>query len=307
MKLPAPAWAPPSAIIMDLTSDRIKRLACAATIVAIIAALLGSYFWAGPRRNAQRAVAFNTASHVAVFMYHRFVYTVRYPGTEITPTVFESQMRQLRDAGVSVISLQDFLAWRRHEKGIPLSSAVITFDDGWRSQYDVGWPVLKKYSYPFTMFVYTEGVKGGRLAGGEAISWEQLAEMRDAGVDIEAHSATHQDLREGHEITLFADGQRTKTTLTGPSYEQWLRDEVVVCKQTIEQRLGVHVNCFAVPYGFYDEHVKEVAKGAGYQALFTVYGQTLSYTSPLDSCGRFAIEWDKPAIFTAALENIRVH
>src|SRR6516165_399887 len=72
MKLPAPAWAPPSAIIMDLTSDRIKRLACAATIVAIIAALLGSYFWAGPRRNAQRAVAFNTASHVAVFMYHRF-------------------------------------------------------------------------------------------------------------------------------------------------------------------------------------------------------------------------------------------
>ena len=43
---------------------------------------------------------------------------------------------------------------------------------------------MKKYGYPFTMFIYTEGVRGGSLGGGGAITWEQLADMRDNGVDI---------------------------------------------------------------------------------------------------------------------------
>jgi len=38
------------------------------------------------------------------------------------------------------------------------------------------------------LFIYTEGVRGGHFGGGEALTWEQLAEMRDAGIDIQAHS-----------------------------------------------------------------------------------------------------------------------
>ena len=70
-------------------------------------------------------------------------------------------MKELKDKGITVISMQDLLAWKRGEKNIPPRSAVITFDDGWKSQYEVAWPILKKYGYPFTMFIYTEGVRGG--------------------------------------------------------------------------------------------------------------------------------------------------
>ena len=52
----------------------------------------------------------------------------------------------------------------------------------------MAWPILKKYGYPVTMFIYTEGIRPGHFSGGESMSWEQLAEMRDAGVDIQAHS-----------------------------------------------------------------------------------------------------------------------
>jgi peptidoglycan/xylan/chitin deacetylase (PgdA/CDA1 family) len=104
--------------------------------------------------------------------------------------------------------MQDFLAWRRSDKNIPARSAIVTFDDGWKSQYDVAWPIMKKYGYPMTLFIYTEGVRGGSLGGGEAITWEQLAEMRDAGVDIQAHSATHQDLREGHPVTVIEPARK---------------------------------------------------------------------------------------------------
>jgi len=240
-----------------------------------------------------------------IFCYHRLVDKVRYPGTEITPAAFEAQMKELKDHGITVISMQDLLAWKRGEKNIPPRCAVVSFDDGWKSQYEVAWPIMKKFGYPFTMFIYTEGVRGGSLGGGEAITWEQLADMRDNGVDIEAHSATHQDLREGHTIMVAnPGGKRSRTKLTGPQYEQWVRNEVVGSKELLEQRLGIKVNCFAVPFGNYNEHVKELARNTGYEAMFTVYGQPITFTSPLDSLGRYAIEANKPKVFADAVKMI---
>jgi peptidoglycan/xylan/chitin deacetylase (PgdA/CDA1 family) len=244
-------------------------------------------------------------AQVLIFCYHRLVDKVRYPGTEITPAAFEAQMKELKDRGITVIPMQDLLAWKRGEKNIPPRCAVLTFDDGWKSQYEVAWPMMKKFGYPFTMFIYCEGVAGGSLGGGQAITWEQLAEMRDNGIDIEAHSATHQDLREGHPIMVIQPGgKRTKKKLIGAEYEQWLQNEVVGCKQLLEQRLGIKVNCFAVPFGNYNEHVKQVARNAGYEAMFTVYGQPITFTSPLDSLGRYAIEANKPKVFADAVKMI---
>ena len=258
---------------------------------------------APPAPKVTKPVVDQTAQTI-IFCYHRLVDKVRYPGTEITPAVFEAQMKELKDRGLTVIGLQDLLAWKRGEKSIPPRCAVITFDDGWKSQYEVAWPIMKKFGYTFTMFIYTEGVAGGSLGGGQAITWEQLADMRDNGIDIEAHTATHQDLREGHTVTLMAGGKRTKKKLTGAEYEQWLQNEVVGCKQLLEQRLGIKVNCFAVPFGNYNDHVKEMARNAGYEAMFTVYGQPITYTSANDSIGRYAIEANKPKVFADAMKMI---
>src|SRR6184192_3095376 len=257
-----------------------------------------------PSPKITKPVVDQTAQTI-IFCYHRLVDKVRYPGTEITPAAFEAQMKELKDRGITVIPMQDLLAWKRGEKNIPPRCAVISFDDGWKSQYEVAWPIRKKFGYPFTMFIYTEGVAGGSLGGGQAITWEQLADMRDNGVDIEAHTATHQDLREGHNIMLAAPGgKRTKTKLTGPAYEQWVQNEVVGSKQLLEQRLGIKVNCFAVPFGNYNEHVKELARNAGFEAMFTVYGQPITFTSPMDSIGRYAIEANKPKVFEDAVKMI---
>ena len=250
-------------------------------------------------------VVVDQTAQVIIFCYHRLVDKVRYPGTEIKPADFEAQMKMLKDHGITVIGMQDFLAWRRGEKNIPARAAIISFDDGWKSQYEVAWPILKKFGYPVTMFIYTEGVRGGKLGGGEAITWEQLADMRDNGVDIQAHSATHQDLREGHRIAIPAEGgKRTYKSLHGAEYEQWLQNEVVGRKQLLEQRLAIKVNCFAVPFGNYNEHVKEMARNAGYEAMFTVYGQPITFTSPMDSVGRYAIEANKPKVFEDAVKMI---
>lgn len=240
-----------------------------------------------------------------IFCYHGLTDKVRYPGTQITPAMFEQQMKMLKDRGITVIGMQDLLAWKRGEKNIPPRCAVVTFDDGLKSQYEVAWPIMKKLGYTFTMFIYTEGVRGGLFGGGEAITWEMLGDMRDNGIDIQAHSATHQDLRENHPVTIRQpDGKKERKRLTGPEYEQFLQSELVGCKTLLEQRLGIKVNCFAVPYGFYNEHVKEIARNAGYEAMFTVYGQPITWTSPMDALGRYAIEANKPKVFEDAVKLI---
>lgn len=259
---------------------------------------------ATPAPTVSKPVVDQTAQTI-IFCYHRLVDKVRYPGTEITPAMFEQQMKMLKDRGITVIGLQDLLAWKRGEKNIPPRCAVITFDDGWKSQYEVAWPILKKLGYPITLFLYTEGIAGASLGGGQAITWEMLGDMRDNGVDIEAHSATHQDLREGHTVMIVEpDRKRTKKKLTGAEYEQWVQNEVVGCKTLLEQRLAIKINCFAVPFGNYNDHVKELARNAGYEAMFTVYGQPITWTSPMDALGRYAIEASKPKVFEDAVKLI---
>ena len=233
-------------------------------------------------------------SQVIVFGYHRFEQKVRRPDTEITPEAFEAQMQKLRDEKIAVIKMQDLLAWKRGEKSIPARAAIITIDDGYKSGYEVAWPILKKFEYPFTLFIYTEGIKGGKYGGGEAMSWEQLAEMRDAGVDIQAHSATHQDLRKPYD-------KATRRRLNPQEYDEWLESEVGGSKATLEQKLGIRVNCFAVPFGYYNDKVKEAAKKARFEAVFTVYGQKLTYGSDNYSLGRYMIEANKPKVFETAI------
>jgi peptidoglycan/xylan/chitin deacetylase (PgdA/CDA1 family) len=236
-------------------------------------------------------------AQVVIFGYHRFVNSVRRPDTEITPQAFEAQMQELKNKGISVIPMQDFLAWRRGEKAIPAKSAILTFDDGWKSQHEVAWPILKKFNYPVTLFIYTEGIRPGHFSGGESMSWDQLAEMRDAGVDIQGHTATHSDLRKAYDKVA-------KKKLSPAEYEEWLEKEVAGSKQMIEQKLGVKVNCFAVPYGFHNDHIRDVVLKAGYEALFTVYGQPITMHTPLNSVGRYLMEANKPKTFTDAISAI---
>ncbi|HXM33411.1 MAG TPA: polysaccharide deacetylase family protein [Chthoniobacterales bacterium] len=236
-------------------------------------------------------------AQAVILGYHRFVNNVRHPDTEITPQAFEAQMQELKNKGIAVIPMQDFLAWRRGEKAIPAKSAIITFDDGWKSQHEVAWPILKKFNYPVTLFIYTEGIRPGHFSGGESMSWDQLAEMRDAGIDIQGHTATHSDLRKPYDKVA-------KKKLNPQEYEEWLQKEVVGSKEMIEQKLGVKVNCFAVPYGFHNDHIRDVAMKAGYEALFTVYGQPITMRTPLSSVGRYLMEANKPKTFTDAVSAI---
>jgi len=223
------------------------------------------------------ALAIDRSAKVVVLCYHRFEDNPR-DQLAINPVEFRTQMQQLKDGGIAVIPMKDFLAWRRGEKSIARKSAVITIDDGYISGYTVAWPILKEFGYPFTMFIYTNYVN----VGGKSLTWPQLEQMRDAGVDIESHTVSHHDLRHAPK---------------GQDYLTWLHNEVYTSKDILEQKLGIKISVFAFPYGTYNEQVRKMCMDAGYQACFTVYGQHMGIDAPADQIGRYALDSLHPDLF----------
>ena len=224
-----------------------------------------------------------SASSVAVLGYHRFE-NPPHDSLAIATREFEAHLQRLKDTGVTVISMGDFLAWRRGEKDVPPRSAVITIDDGYVSGYSEAWPILKKFGYPFTMFVYTNYI----ATGGKSVSWAQLAEMRDAGVEIGSHTVSH-------------DRLTAKKGRTDADYDGWLTNELQGSKELLESRLGVKIRTLAFPYGLSNEQVKAAAAKAGYEAQFTVNGIKTQASAPAaDSIGRYIVESTQPKIFEMA-------
>ncbi len=222
-------------------------------------------------------------AEVVVLCYHRLEGKAG-GALSIEPALFEEQMKKIKDSGIPVIPMQDFLAWRRGEKNIPPKSIIITIDDGYVSGYEVGWPILKKYGYPFTMFVYLTYIN----TGGKAVTWAQLAEMRDAGVDIGSHSVLHADLKS--KPRRLTGAQLALAPIVTPmDYDTWLKYELEHSKQVIEEKLGIKCNTIAYPYGLNNEKVREAAKAAGYEAAFTTYGARLGLTTPAMGLGRYDV------------------
>jgi peptidoglycan/xylan/chitin deacetylase (PgdA/CDA1 family) len=230
----------------------------------------------------------NPNTQVTILCYHRFEERPR-DGLAMTPKDFESQMQTLRDEGITVIPMEDFLAWRRGEKSIPDRAAIITIDDGYLSGYTTAWPVLKTFGYPFTMFIYTDYVKGGPRSGGQSLTWEQLAEMHAAGVDIGSHSISHASLpaRKGR---------------TPEEHAEWLRQEMAESKRMLGDNLGIEIKTFAYPYGNQNEEVRRAAEAAGYEAAFTVRGEKIVHGSgdPM-ALGRYAMDSTNPGVFAQAI------
>lgn len=212
------------------------------------------------------------SAQVVVLCYHRLEGKAG-GALSIEPALFEKHLQELKDKGLAVISMQDFLAWRRGEKSIPAKSVIITIDDGYVSGIDVGVPALKKHGFPATFFVYLDYIN----KGGKSVTWAQLAQLRDEGFEIGSHTVSHQDLRKKYAKSKIA------------TYDEWLKDEVERSKQTIEEQLGVKCAAIAYPFGHHNAKVQEAVKAAGYEVGLTTYGQRIGIDAAPFSIGRYDV------------------
>ena len=174
----------------------------------------------------------------------------------VTPADFEQQLAYLSRSGYRSISLGDWLVAYRKDPASLSHRVVLTFDDAYTDFLSAALPLLQRYGFGATLFVPTWYVGGAaewdQSFGDPAplLSWEELARVVDAGVEIGGHTVTHPCLTE-----LAPDV---------------VRSELVDGRRTLESELSVPVTTFAYPYGDCNNAVERAVEAAGYDLGLTL-------------------------------------
>ncbi|MCP4694911.1 MAG: polysaccharide deacetylase family protein [Desulfobacterales bacterium] len=189
---------------------------------------------------------------VPVLVYHRFSRD-KSDKLIVTEEAFKAQMNFLKEDGWTVISLERFFDFLDFKAAIPEKSVVLTFNDGWRSLYEIAYPVLKAHGHPATLFVYTDFISGGK-----SMSWDQIKELSENGFDIQSLTRSHRNLA------------KMKKGETFQAYFNALVEEIAAAEKTIERSVGVAGAHLAFPYGASNNLVRAILKKRGYRGAFTV-------------------------------------
>ena len=190
------------------------------------------------------------ADQANVFIYHRFNDS-RYPSTNISLQDFRAHLEFLSQQEFNVLTLGQVVDRLQNELSLPQRCAVISVDDGYRSFLTDGWPLLKQYGYPATLFVSTDTV-----GGDDYLSWGELRQLQREGVEIGNHSASHAYLLD---------------RLAGEDKSGWMKRvsaDISRSQQAFEDHLGSSPALFAYPYGEFAPALVALVKSAGFVAAF---------------------------------------
>jgi peptidoglycan/xylan/chitin deacetylase (PgdA/CDA1 family) len=183
-----------------------------------------------------------------VLMYHS-VSAVAGPLSDLAVprSRLTEQLSALTDAGYRLVGLSEALD--REESSEKLLG--VTFDDGYRDFLTAGVPVLTGLGAGATLYASVGhlGLPAGWLGRwapdfGRLLTWDELAEVADAGVEIGNHSLLH------HPLDVLSAAQ--------------LREETVRSKDELEQRLQRRVRSFAYPHGYNGAKVRAAVLAAGH-------------------------------------------
>jgi peptidoglycan/xylan/chitin deacetylase (PgdA/CDA1 family) len=194
-------------------------------------------------------------SDILVLCYHAV--SERWPADlAVTPSQLEDQLRYLLRRGYRGATFTGALT-----RPVTGRTLAVTFDDAFRSVFDLAFPLLRRLSLPATVFVPTAfagterpmswpGIdhwSGGPYAAElMPLSWDELRELAAAGWEVGSHSRTHPRL------TRLDDAA--------------LAREVSASREDCEQRLGQPCTSIAYPFGDVDARVLAAVDRAGFQA-----------------------------------------
>ena len=193
---------------------------------------LSSFIYAGINLFGQKP-----ANSVRILCYHR----INGEGKDyldVSCTNFKIQMEFLKQEGYQTVSLHDVVT---HSVSVVQRPVVITFDDGYRDNYENAFPIMKSFGFTGTVFLVTD-----KIGKDDFLTLDQIQEMKRSGFEFGSHTSSHMEL-------------------PNLSYEEKER-EIVKSKSELEKKLGEPVNFFCYPKGLYDSDSLKLVQTAEYLA-----------------------------------------
>lgn len=217
-----------------------------------------------------------------IIMYHRVVDSpdeVGVHGTYVTKELFKKHMQVLKDNGYRTVTFkelaEDHLLTKRFDKGNKF--VVLTFDDGYEDNYRVMFPILKEFGAKAVIFLLSESKYNEWDVNNpqnpekrfDLMSEEQVKEMAAYGVEFGAHTKSH-------------------PYLSSLPIEE-AREQIVQCKQKLEQTYGQPFITFAYPYGDLNDEVKSEVRKAGFTFAVSTDSGEINVDSDLFQIRRIGI------------------
>jgi len=190
-------------------------------------------------------------------------------GTTVSPAALEAHLEALQRGGWTVVGLDDVVDALALGTPLPPKAVVLSFDDGWRDQFQVALPILERFGATATFFITTEPLEAGWIG---SMDWDQVNALAARGMTIGAHTHTHRDLTELTDAELAAE-------LAGPA-------------DIIEARTGTRPRLLAYPFGVFDARVVTATKDAGYTAAVTANPDGYAAGDALLALPRIAVRAD---------------
>jgi peptidoglycan/xylan/chitin deacetylase (PgdA/CDA1 family) len=150
-------------------------------------------------------------------------------GLTISPELFRDHLAYLQQQGYQTVSFAQVYDALMTGSPLPPKPIILTFDDGYDNHYHIVFPLLQEFGMIGTFYVITAALDNQRSG---YITWEQAAQMAQAGMEIGAHTKNHVELR-------------------GRSYDV-LVYEVIGSIESVTAHIGQRPITFSYPVGRYD-------------------------------------------------------
>lgn len=184
----------------------------------------------------------------------------------VTSDKFESDMRDIKELGYESITYQELYDFVNNGGDLPEKPIILTFDDGYESNYTYGFPVLKDLNLKATIAIVGNMVGKDMYKGKQAFkhfTYEQAKEMYDSGlIDIQSHTY---DL---HDISSRV-GIKRKEGENEDEYIKVIKDDLTKSINELHDSVGNKQFVFTYPYGAYDYLTEKIVKELGFEITVT--------------------------------------
>lgn len=194
----------------------------------------------------------------------------------ISVDTFRAQIEALHEAGFKTVSLQQLYDYVHFGTELPEKPIVLTFDDGYFSNYEYAFPILQEYDMQATIFAI--GVSVGKDTYKDTdhamtphFGADEAREMVDSGlISVQSHTF------DMHQWPPFEDGNaQVRETLlpfdgeADADYEAAVEADFAESRELLESITGQPVNALAFPEGAYVTLTQDALRSAGAEMTFT--------------------------------------
>lgn len=219
---------------------------------------------------------------IAVLCYHDVTDAPHpvYKAFTVSPETLRAQIRNLKSAGWSFLSLSELLSYREKPRELPPKTAVLTFDDGYRSFPEQVMPILKDEGVKATLAVVTSYIDSPPADQPPMMTWEQVREADGSGfVEIVSHTRDLHDFVPSNPYKDTSAAVATRKYIlaearyeTREEYKRRIRDDMKGSRGIFRERLGHDVPVLCWPYGEHNAAAREIAREEGYEAFLGLEG-----------------------------------